>query len=174
MSWACQDLNLGPRIACGCVTSARRRPQVGQHSSASGSVLLGLDGFEVLAAQVVGGEWQLEVQTTATMVGCVGCGIRAELHGRRTVRVRDLPIGGRPVVLCWRKRIWRCREPACGVRTWTEEPAGTPWLLGWQVWWRSDAGVRIGLAVPGRPIGPWSRRTGAPEASATGRDRSDA
>jgi hypothetical protein len=29
----------------------------------------------------------------------------------------------------------------------------------------------IGLAVPGRPIGPWSRRTGAPEASATGRDR---
>src|SRR4029453_5193815 len=29
----------------------------------------------------------------------------------------------------------------------------------------------IGLAVPGRPIGPWSRRTGAPQASATGRDR---
>jgi hypothetical protein len=25
--------------------------------------------------------------------------------------------------------------------------------------------------VPSRPIGPWSRRTGAPEASATGRDR---
>ena len=96
---------------------------MGQHSSASGSVLLGLDGFEVLAAQVVGGEWQLEVQTTATMVGCVGCGIRAELHGRRTVRVRDLPIGGRPVVLAWRKRIWRCREPACGVRTWTERTA---------------------------------------------------
>jgi transposase len=96
---------------------------VGQHSSASGSVLLGLDGFEVLAAQVVGGEWQLVVQTTAAMVGCRGCGMRAELHGRRTVRVRDLPIGGRPVVLCWRKRIWRCREPACGVRTWTEQTA---------------------------------------------------
>jgi transposase len=96
---------------------------VGQHSSASGSVLLGLDGFEVLAAQVVGGEWQLVVQTTATVVGCRGCGMRAELHGRRTVRVRDLPIGGRPVVLCWRKRIWRCREPACGVRTWTEQTA---------------------------------------------------
>jgi hypothetical protein len=30
--------------------------------------------------------------------------------------------------------------------------------------------VCIGLAVPGRPIGPWSR-TGAPEASATRRDR---
>jgi transposase len=37
--------------------------------------------------------------------------------------VRDLPIGDRPVVLAWRKRIWRCREPACEVRTWTEQVA---------------------------------------------------
>jgi transposase len=96
---------------------------VGQHGSASGSILLGLDGFEVTAAEVIDGEWQLQVQTTATVVGCVGCGVRAEAHGRRTVRVRDLPIGGRPVVLCWRKRIWRCREPACSVRTWTERTA---------------------------------------------------
>jgi transposase len=96
---------------------------VGQHSSASASRLLGLDGFEVLAAQVVGDEWQLEVQTMATVVGCQGCGMRAELHGRRTIRVRDLPIGGRPAVLWWRKRLWRCREPACEVRTWTEQAA---------------------------------------------------
>jgi transposase len=93
---------------------------VGRHSSASASRLLGLDGFEVVSAEPMGGEWQLTTQTTAAVVGCVGCGVRAELHGRRTVRVRDLPAGGRPVVLCWRKRIWRCREPACGVRTWTE------------------------------------------------------
>jgi transposase len=96
---------------------------VGQHSNASVSRLLGLDGFEVLAAEIVGGEWQLKVQTTSTLVGCIGCGVRAELHGRRTVRVRDLPAGGRPVVLLWRKRIWRCREPACRVRTWTERTA---------------------------------------------------
>jgi transposase len=96
---------------------------VGQHGSASASRLLGLDGFEVLAAEVTGGEWQLKVQTTATVVGCQGCGVRAELHGRRRVQVRDLPIGGRPVVLAWCKRLWRCREPACGVRTWTERTA---------------------------------------------------
>jgi transposase len=96
---------------------------VGQHSNASASRLLGLDSFEVLAAEITAGEWQLTIQTTATVVGCVGCGVRAELHGRRTVRVRDLPIGGRPVVLAWRKRMWRCREPACGVRTWTEQTA---------------------------------------------------
>jgi hypothetical protein len=96
---------------------------VGQHSSASASRLLGLDGFEVLATEVVGGEWRLAVQTTAELVGCAGCGVRAQAHGRRTVRVRDLPAGGRPVVLCWRKRLWRCGEPACGVRTWTERMA---------------------------------------------------
>jgi transposase len=100
-----------------------KEAQVGQHPSASASRLLGLDGFEVLAADIVGGEWQLAVQTTAAVVGCIGCGVRAELHGRRTVRVRDLPAGGRPVVLFWWKRIWRCREPAGKVRTWTERAA---------------------------------------------------
>jgi transposase len=96
---------------------------VGQHGSASGSILLGLDGFEVTAAEVIDDEWRLAVQITTTTVGCVACGNQARLHARRTVRVRDPPIGGRPVVLCWRKRIWRCVEPACGVRTWTERTA---------------------------------------------------
>jgi transposase len=96
---------------------------VGQHSSASATRLLGLDGFRVVAVRVTDGEWQLSVETVATVVGCQGCGVRAELHGRRMVRVRDLPIGGRPVVLCWRKRIWRCHEEACRVRTWTERVA---------------------------------------------------
>jgi transposase len=97
---------------------------VGQQGSASGSLLLDLDGLEVVSAELVGGEWQLVVQTTATMVGCEGCGVRATPHGRRVVRVRDLPIGGRPVVLAGRKRLWRCRELACRVRTWTERVAG--------------------------------------------------
>jgi hypothetical protein len=64
---------------------------VGHHRSASASGLLGLDGFEVFAAEVVGGEWQLVVQTMGMVIGGVGCGVRAEAHGRRTVRVRDLP-----------------------------------------------------------------------------------
>jgi transposase len=96
---------------------------VGQQGSASGSLLLDLDDFEVVSAELVDGEWHLAVQTTARMVGCAGCGVRATPHGRRVVQVRDLPIGGRPVVLCWGKRIWRCGELACGVRTWTERVA---------------------------------------------------
>jgi hypothetical protein len=45
-----------------------------------------------------------------------------------------------------------------------------PKLAAMDTWW-PHATVGIGLAVPGRPIGLWSWRTGAPEASATGRDR---
>jgi transposase len=96
---------------------------VGQHGSASGSILLGLDGFEVTAAEVIDDEWRLAVQTATTTVGCAACGTQARLHARRTVRVRDLPIGGRPVVLAWRKRVWRWVEPACAVKTWTEQRA---------------------------------------------------
>ena len=44
-----------------------------------------------------------------------------------------------------------------------------PKMAAMDTWW-PQATVRIGLAVPGRPIGPWPRRTGAPEASATRRD----
>jgi hypothetical protein len=47
--------------------------------------------------------------------------MRATGHGRRRVNVRDLPIAGRPVVLVWAKRLWRCPEPACAMGTWSEE-----------------------------------------------------
>ncbi len=32
-----------------------------------------------------------------------------------------LPLADRPVVLVWRKRIWRCPEPDCEVATWSED-----------------------------------------------------
>ena len=96
----------------------------------------------------MGGEWRLAVQTKAELVGCAGCGVRAEAHGRRTVRVRDLPAGGRPVVLCWRKRIWRCTEPACGVRTWTEQVAAIrPWAVLTERA-RAEACRRVGKDAP--------------------------
>ncbi len=75
------------------------------------------------------GEWWLSVQTTADRLGCAGCGTRAVSHGRRHVRVRDVAMAGRPVVLCWAKRVWRCPDPDCGVGTCSEasdlvEPGG--------------------------------------------------
>lgn len=41
-------------------------------------------------------------------------------HGRRVHRVHDAPAFGTPVVVLWRKRIWRCADPGCAVRTFSE------------------------------------------------------
>jgi transposase len=136
---------------------------VGQHGNASGSILLGLDGFEVIAAQVADDEWRLAVHTTATTVGCTACGSQARLHARRTVQVRDLPIGGRPVVLAWRKRVWRCGEPACAVRTWTEQRVAIRPRAVLTGRARSEACRRVGkdahaVAAVARDLGSGGRR----------------
>ena len=91
------------------------------HRSEGATALLGMEEFVVGTQPEVDGEVWLLVETTAEVVGCEGCGTRAVGHGRRVVKVRDLPAGDRPVVLVWRKRIWRCPDPDCDVRTWTEE-----------------------------------------------------
>jgi hypothetical protein len=89
----------------------------GNDSGVSG--LLGLDGFVVVAQllEEETGEWWLAVETIETRGWCPGWGVRAVGHGRRRVKVRDLPIADRPVVLVWAKRLWRCPEPACPVGT---------------------------------------------------------
>jgi transposase len=84
------------------------------------TAMLGMAGFRVLAVSSYGGECEQAVETIAGEAFCAGCGVRAVLHDRRPVQVRDLPAAGRPVVLCWIKRVWRCREPLCAVVTWTE------------------------------------------------------
>ncbi|MBX6752525.1 MAG: transposase family protein [Micromonosporaceae bacterium] len=43
------------------------------------------------------------------------------MHDRREHLLRDVPVAGRATVLVWWKRIWRCPNPACVVRTWTEQ-----------------------------------------------------
>jgi transposase len=82
--------------------------------------LLGLDGFRVLAVNETPDELIVTVETTAVVVGCEGCGTRAQSQDRVPVAVRDLPCFGRPTRLVWIKRRWRCRESLCPVKTWTE------------------------------------------------------
>ena len=94
---------------------------MGFDDSHSAVALVGMHGFRLLSALEVDGELEQLVETTASRVGCPGCGTRALSKGRRTVRVRDLPAGGRRVVVVWRKRIWRCPERDCDVATWTEQ-----------------------------------------------------
>jgi transposase len=79
-----------------------------------------MDGFVVGAHVEAEGELWLMVETTAEVVDCEACGTRAVGHGRREVRVRDLPIAVRRVVLVWRKRLWRCPERGCSAKRWSE------------------------------------------------------
>ena len=91
-----------------------------QGDGSAATAMLGLPGFVLLAVSEVDGELEQAVETTAVEEFCRGCGVQAVPHGRRPVRVRDLPVAGRPVTLIWVKRIWRCAEPRCARRTWTE------------------------------------------------------
>src|SRR5690348_109847 len=86
----------------------------------------GLAGFEILAAADAGGEVELLVQTTADLAGCPLCAAVARAKDRRPTWVRDLPIGDRPVVLCWWKRVWCCPQPLCPQRSWTERHPPRP------------------------------------------------
>jgi hypothetical protein len=69
---------------------------VGQHGSASGSLLLDLDGLEVVSAELAAGRMAAGPPDDGENDRLCGLWMRAALHGRRLVRVRDLPIGGRP------------------------------------------------------------------------------
>lgn len=94
---------------------------MGFESSESAVALVGMAGFRLLVAAEIDGELHQLVETTATVVGCPACGTRALSKGRRKVRVRDLPAGGRRVVVVWWKRIWRCPDPDCEVASWSEQ-----------------------------------------------------
>jgi transposase len=99
----------------------------GEVTASVTAALFGLHGFSVLTASDAGGELELLVETTADLVGCPECGAVARAKDRRPTWVRDLPIGGRPVVICWHKRIWCCPQAVCSVKTWTEaHPAIAP------------------------------------------------
>lgn len=82
--------------------------------------LLGLDGFRVMAVQETAAEVVIRVETIRRLVGCPGCGVQATAHDRMAVEFRDLPVFGRPARIVWHKRRWRCEEPLCERRTWTE------------------------------------------------------
>ena len=86
--------------------------------------LLGLEGFLVLGVAETEAEVTIRVETTATVVDCEGCGLRAEAQDRMVVQYRDLAVFGRPVRLVWHKRRWCCAEPWCDARTWTETHGG--------------------------------------------------
>lgn len=88
--------------------------------SSGATALLGMDGFIVLAMTEEDGELFISVETTAEIAGCGSCGVRATGHGRSVIQIRDLPAGGRPVRLVWKKRRWICRDSDCASKSFSE------------------------------------------------------
>lgn len=109
------------RLSDGC--KGRERPLMSPDGTGLAKALLGLDGFRVLGVDDLDGEVVVLIETRAERVGCFGCGMVAEAQDRLVVEIRDLACFGRPARLRWAKRRWRCREPLCDAKTWTEESA---------------------------------------------------
>src|SRR5829696_8073085 len=106
--------------------------------------MLGLPGFVVLAVSEYAGELEQAVETVSVEEFCRGCGVRARLHDRRPSWIRDLPVAGRPVTLVWVKRVWRCIEPRCPRRTWTEITEAIRPRAAWTERSRREACRRVG------------------------------
>ena len=94
---------------------------------------MGLAGLHVIGIEgdEPGGGLVVIVESAASPMGCPGCGVVVGSHGRSDVTLVDAPCFGRPVRLVWRKRTWRCIEPACPTGLITEQNAsvGAPRAL---------------------------------------------
>jgi transposase len=62
----------------------------------------------------------IRIERTPKLAGCPGCGVVARAHGRMVVDYGDLAAFGPAARLRWRKRRFRCEEPAWELGTWTE------------------------------------------------------
>ena len=62
----------------------------------------------------------LDVESCNQLVGCPGCGVIAQGHGRVVVEVIDVPWAGVPARIRWHKRRWICRETTCETVTFLE------------------------------------------------------
>jgi transposase len=87
------------------------------------TILFDLPGVRVrhVARDEDGGR-MVHVETAAGYAsGCPGCGVvSTAVQEYVTSRPRDLPYGERGISLVWHKRRWRCSEPSCARRSFTE------------------------------------------------------
>ena len=75
-------------------------------------LLVGLEGFHLMSVTRTPGALVLDVESCNQLVGCPGCGVIAQGHGRVVVEVIDAPWAGVPARIRWFKRRWICREHA--------------------------------------------------------------
>lgn len=85
--------------------------------------ILQLPGWEVSAIRLEEGEYIISATYTTQASACVKCGVIGNLyrHGTKTVRYRDSPIRGNPVILEGTVQRYRCKECA---ETFVQAPEG--------------------------------------------------
>jgi transposase len=85
-------------------------------------ILVGLPDVSVLGVLDVEEEvLQVHVECHDATAACGSCATRAHLKDQRPVALVDLPCLGRPTVLVWHKRRWRCPSFDCSRGSWSEE-----------------------------------------------------
>ncbi len=93
------------------------------------SLLFDLPGFRVLSCALSPlGVRRVVLMQAAGEHACPRCGVL--VSGRpydcRESRIKDLPFGDGPLEVIWRKRRYRCPEPACQQRVFTERSEQVP------------------------------------------------
>jgi|GEM_PF-821944 len=127
-------------------------------------LLVGLDGLHVTAVESDDdvGLLTVHVESARTPMGCATCGVVAHSHARSDVSLVDAPCFDRPVRLIWRKRTWRCEEPACPTKAFTEQDSDVAAprallttrevLVAWLCAQHLRAAYKASSAVEGRRI----------------------
>jgi transposase len=83
-------------------------------------VLVGLPDVTVLGLDDRPGQpVVVYVEQAGPRPSCVGCGAVPVVKDREVVELVDLPYGGRPSRLAWRKIRWTCPDQDCAVSSWT-------------------------------------------------------
>jgi transposase len=81
--------------------------------------LVGLKDVRVLSYARRGPAGEITIEQANPKLRCPSCGGRAWVKDRPVVCYVDLPFGGVPITLRWRKHRLRCPEEACPMRTFT-------------------------------------------------------
>ena len=101
-----------------------------------------MEGFHLMSAVRTPDALVLDVESCNQLVGCPGCGVIAQGHGRLVVEMIDAPWAGVPVRIRRYKRCWICREHACQLVTfikWNPAVCAPRTLLGTRsIRWATD------------------------------------
>src|SRR5512135_520470 len=93
------------------------------------SLLFDLPGLWVVSCEEMPPDGRrVVVMQRAAEHGCPRCGVLVggKPYDLRESRIKDLPVGHRPLAVVWRKRRYRCPERRCAQQVFTERSVQVP------------------------------------------------